>query len=208
MTNLVAMTSNAATAARIPPSARRPRATIRRQQHTHFATPIFRSFWPRPTILRHDPGLAASPPVRYILKVERSGYSPTSLIVRCGRTSPSRSGGAPSTAVPPAQQDATRANRSSPARTRVPAARTPTESPYRAQTRSRRTPCGDDPGRLLSHPSSHQEQQVTLPHIKSNKPDAPTYSKIILLGVLSLGRLRRASQEDRDSRYSILRFAV
>jgi len=23
----------------------------------------------------HDPGLAASPPVRYILKVERSGYS-------------------------------------------------------------------------------------------------------------------------------------
>jgi hypothetical protein len=26
--------------------------------------------------MRHDPGLAASPPVRYTLKVERSGYSP------------------------------------------------------------------------------------------------------------------------------------
>jgi hypothetical protein len=26
--------------------------------------------------MRHDPGLAASPPVRYMLKVERSGYSP------------------------------------------------------------------------------------------------------------------------------------
>jgi hypothetical protein len=25
--------------------------------------------------MRHDPGLAASPPVRYILEVERSGYS-------------------------------------------------------------------------------------------------------------------------------------
>ena len=26
--------------------------------------------------MRHDPGLAASPPVRYMLKVEGSGYSP------------------------------------------------------------------------------------------------------------------------------------
>ena len=25
--------------------------------------------------MRHDPGLAASPPVRYTLKVERSGYA-------------------------------------------------------------------------------------------------------------------------------------
>lgn len=36
----------------------------------------FRRFWPRPTILRHDPGLAARPPVRYTLRVERSGCSP------------------------------------------------------------------------------------------------------------------------------------
>jgi hypothetical protein len=33
----------------------------------------FRRFWPAPVILRHDPGLAASPPVRYTLKVARSG---------------------------------------------------------------------------------------------------------------------------------------
>src|SRR5215207_11450876 len=26
--------------------------------------------------MRHDPGLAASPPMRYILEVERGGYSP------------------------------------------------------------------------------------------------------------------------------------
>jgi hypothetical protein len=29
--------------------------------------------------MRHDPGLAASPPVLYILEVERSGYSPFRL---------------------------------------------------------------------------------------------------------------------------------
>ncbi len=29
--------------------------------------------------MRHDPGLAASPPVRYILGVERSGYSSSPL---------------------------------------------------------------------------------------------------------------------------------
>src|SRR5260370_25697332 len=33
----------------------------------------------RPAILPHDPGLAASPPVRYTLKVERSGHTPLSL---------------------------------------------------------------------------------------------------------------------------------
>ena len=32
-----------------------------------------RRFWPRPAILRHDPGLAASPPVRYTLRVEGTG---------------------------------------------------------------------------------------------------------------------------------------
>ena len=50
---------------------RRPRAT-----RTPTATHAFRDpvsvFCPRPAIMRHDPGLAASPPVRYILKVERS----------------------------------------------------------------------------------------------------------------------------------------
>ena len=58
------------------PVARRPRATrtsitahTRRDSHS-------RRFWPRPAIMRHDPGLAASPPVRYMLKVEGSEYSP------------------------------------------------------------------------------------------------------------------------------------
>ena len=45
-----------------------------RQQHA-FRDPVS-VFCPRPAIMRHDPGLAASPPVRYILKVERSAYSP------------------------------------------------------------------------------------------------------------------------------------
>ena len=49
-------------------------ARLLRRQHTHFATPISVGSGPRPAIMRHDPGLAASPPVRYILKVERSGY--------------------------------------------------------------------------------------------------------------------------------------
>src|SRR3984893_4452313 len=39
----------------------------------------FRIFWLADGIMRHDPGLAASPPVRYKLKVERSGYSPFPL---------------------------------------------------------------------------------------------------------------------------------
>ena len=43
-------------------------AVLRRQQHPH-VLPHFRRLWPRPTILPHDPGLAASPPVRYKLKV-------------------------------------------------------------------------------------------------------------------------------------------
>src|SRR6266516_2148754 len=42
-------------------------------------------FWPRPAIMRHDPGLAASPPVRYRLKVEGSAYSPATAPLRgCG----------------------------------------------------------------------------------------------------------------------------
>jgi hypothetical protein len=45
--------------------------------------------------MRHDPGLAASPPVRYRLEMEGSAYSPFPLIVRSGRTASSRSGGAP-----------------------------------------------------------------------------------------------------------------
>src|SRR5215208_3363077 len=39
--------------------------------------------------MRHDPGLAASPPVRYILEVEGSGYSSFHLSsARCVRYSP------------------------------------------------------------------------------------------------------------------------
>src|SRR6266536_1131107 len=68
-----------ATAPRVPPAVRRPRAT-----HTSTTTHAlrdshFRRSWPRPAILRHDPGLAASPPVRYTLKVARSGYSPSPI---------------------------------------------------------------------------------------------------------------------------------
>ena len=43
-------------------------------RHAHFVTP-FRRFRRRPAILRHAPGLTASPPVRYSLKVSGSGYS-------------------------------------------------------------------------------------------------------------------------------------
>src|SRR5205823_13047901 len=49
-----------------------PARPIRRQQHTQLATPISAGFWPRWVILRHDPGLAASPPARYMLRVDRS----------------------------------------------------------------------------------------------------------------------------------------
>src|SRR6201996_5949439 len=38
--------------------------------------PRFSEFWLRPAILQHDPGLAASPRVRYTLRVGRSSYSP------------------------------------------------------------------------------------------------------------------------------------
>jgi hypothetical protein len=54
----------------------RPRAT-RSSTTTHaLRYSHFRRFWPRLTILRHNPGLAASPPVRYKLKAERGRYSP------------------------------------------------------------------------------------------------------------------------------------
>jgi len=61
------------TAPRVPPAARRPRASHTPTTTHALATPIFRRFWPRPAILRHDPGLAASPPLRYTLKMERIG---------------------------------------------------------------------------------------------------------------------------------------
>ena len=54
--------------------ARRPRATHTPTATTASRDPRFRRFWPRPAILRHDPGLAASPPVSYMLKVGGSGY--------------------------------------------------------------------------------------------------------------------------------------
>jgi hypothetical protein len=40
---------------------------------TRTTRPHFRRPWPRPAILRHDPGLAARPLVRYTLKVEGNG---------------------------------------------------------------------------------------------------------------------------------------
>ena len=38
-----------------------------------FRDSLFRRFWHRPAMLQHDPGLTASLPVRYILRVPRSG---------------------------------------------------------------------------------------------------------------------------------------
>src|SRR5216683_5700631 len=47
-----------------------PARPIRRRQHIHLVPPIPQVLALRPTIMRHDPGLAASPPVRSILRVE------------------------------------------------------------------------------------------------------------------------------------------
>ena len=53
----------------------RPRAT-RTSSTTHaFRDSHFRCFWLRPAIMRHDLGLAASPPVRRTIEVER-GVTP------------------------------------------------------------------------------------------------------------------------------------
>src|SRR6266536_2812998 len=67
------------TGPRVPPAARRPGASHVSTTRHALAAPVFRRFWSRPAILRHDPGLAASPPVRYTLKVARSGYSPSPI---------------------------------------------------------------------------------------------------------------------------------
>ncbi len=69
-----------------------PAPSIRRQQHTHCAVPIFfRRLLARPAILGHDPGLAASP--RCPLRMARSGraLSPSSggPGPRCERMHPS-----------------------------------------------------------------------------------------------------------------------
>jgi hypothetical protein len=56
----------------VPPSVRRPRATHPPATTHALGDSHFRRFWPRPAIMRHDPGLAASPPVRYKLKMEGS----------------------------------------------------------------------------------------------------------------------------------------
>ena len=71
-----------ATAPRVPPAVRHPSASHTSTTAHAFRVPHFRRFWPRPAIMRHDPGLAASPRVRYTLRVERSGHSPFHLIVR------------------------------------------------------------------------------------------------------------------------------
>ncbi len=63
---------------RVPPATRCLRAARRLTTAHAFATP-FPGFWPRPAIMRHDPGLAASPWVRYRLKVEGSSCLPSRL---------------------------------------------------------------------------------------------------------------------------------
>ena len=49
--------------------------------------PHFRDFWLQSAIVRYDPGLAASPPVRYMLMVEGNGSLP--LFVSTGLRMPS-----------------------------------------------------------------------------------------------------------------------
>src|SRR6266545_3938870 len=70
------------TAPRVAPAVRRPRASHTSTTTHALATPIFSRFSPRPAILRHDPGLAASPPVRYTLKRKRSSLL-SSYRARC-----------------------------------------------------------------------------------------------------------------------------
>src|ERR1700722_17498840 len=68
--------------------------------------PPFRKLWPRPAIMRHDPGLAASPLVRYILKMEGSVYClRLPLPPAADGQLPRRSGGTARTVVPSAQED-------------------------------------------------------------------------------------------------------
>src|ERR1019366_7466873 len=50
--------------------------------------PCLRPFLVRPTILQHDPGLAASPPVRYTLEVARSEIALPCLLGRPLRAYP------------------------------------------------------------------------------------------------------------------------
>lgn len=75
-----------ATALPVPPLVRRHRIP-----HTSTTTharraPHFRRLWPWPTILRRDPGLVASPPVRYTLREARREFSlPSSFAARRDR---------------------------------------------------------------------------------------------------------------------------
>lgn len=46
-----------------------------RQKHMHSVDLPFRDFWHRRVIVRYGGGLAASPPLRYKLRVARGGYS-------------------------------------------------------------------------------------------------------------------------------------
>src|SRR5436309_1590729 len=63
-----------ATAPPVPSLVRRHHVP-RTSTTTRTSCPHFRRLRPRPTILRYDPGLAASPPVRYTLKVARREIS-------------------------------------------------------------------------------------------------------------------------------------
>jgi hypothetical protein len=75
-----------ATAPPVPPAVRH-RVPLRSTTTHARRAPCLRPFLVRPPILQHDPGLAASPPVRYTLKVARSEiFLPCLLVVRCGLT--------------------------------------------------------------------------------------------------------------------------
>ena len=58
---------------RVPPSISTPPRDPYVGNNSRISLPQFPPVWPRPAILRHDPGLAASPPVRYMLRMEGSG---------------------------------------------------------------------------------------------------------------------------------------
>src|SRR4029078_11308828 len=72
---------------RIPPSAQGLRVAGTLTTTHALAVPHFRRFWVQPAIMRHDPGLAASPPPCYRLKVERTGAL-SFLLLRSARPAP------------------------------------------------------------------------------------------------------------------------
>ena len=79
-------------APRVPPSVRRLRATHTLTTTHAFRASGFRRFWRTQVILRHTPGLAASPQTRDNLRVARSEYPPfpSSSALFCSTRHPPR----------------------------------------------------------------------------------------------------------------------